>query len=74
MTYEDARQRESLDELEGRDLHVFTEFTEGQRVCHSWFPTMEGEVCRKNANGSYFVSWKRTTGDGNYAPGELMPI
>ncbi len=29
---------------------------------------------RKNTNGSYFVSWEGTTGDGNCAQGELAPL
>ena len=29
---------------------------------------------RKNTNGSYFVSWERTTGDGHYAQGGLVPL
>ena len=28
---------------------------------------------RKNTNGSYFVSWERTTGNGHSAQGELVP-
>jgi hypothetical protein len=29
---------------------------------------------RKNTNGSYFVSWERTTGNGHCARGELVPL
>jgi sarcosine oxidase delta subunit len=29
---------------------------------------------RKNTNGSYFVSWKHTTGNGHYAQGELVQL
>lgn len=34
----------------------------------------EGEVMRKSTNGSYFISWERTTCDGHYAQGELVPL
>ena len=37
-------------------------------------PHDEGEVMRKNTNGSYFVSWQRTTGNGHYAQGKLVPL
>jgi hypothetical protein len=29
---------------------------------------------RKSTNGSYFISWERTTGDGHYAQRELAPL
>ena len=29
---------------------------------------------RKSTNGSYFISSERTTGDGHYAQGELVPL